>query len=90
MDTTIQIRTKTILKNKALKVFKRQGVSMSLAFNTFLEEVAIKGSLPVQVYPVAHVPAPVSRNWKQDMEKDIKTGKKYKSVEGMWRDSKNW
>ena len=90
MDTTIQIRTNSKLKKEVLKVFKKEGISMSSAFNSFLEEVAFKGSLPVEVYKEEKVPAPVMRAWRVQMEKELKTGKGYKSAEEMWKDSKNW
>ncbi len=76
MDTTIQIRTTSKIKKEAMKVFKKEGISMSTAFNAFLEEVAHKGSLPVEVYPVEKVPAPVARNWRKQMEEELKHVKK--------------
>ena len=90
MNTTIQIRTNSKIKKEAMKVFKKEGVSMSTAFNSFLEEVAFKGSLPVEVYPVEKVPAPIARNWRKQMEIDVKTKKGYKNAKEMWEDSKNW
>ena len=90
MDTTIQIRTNSKIKKAAAKVFKKEGLSMSSAFNAFLEEVVYKGSLPVEVFPVEKIPAPVIRNWRKEIEEEMKTGKMYKSAEEMWEDSKNW
>lgn len=90
MDTTIQIRTTSKIKKEAMKIFKKEGISMSLAFNSFLEEVVYKGSLPVEVYPTEKVSAPVLRNWRKQMELDIKNGKGYKNTKEMWADSKNW
>ncbi|MEI6810630.1 MAG: type II toxin-antitoxin system RelB/DinJ family antitoxin [Candidatus Nomurabacteria bacterium] len=88
MDTTIQIRTNSKIKREAAKIFKKQGLSMSSAFNAFLEEVVYKGSLPVEVYPVEKIPAPVIRNWRKEIEKEMKTGKGYKSAEEFWEDMK--
>ena len=85
MDTTIQIRTSSVLKKKALKVFKKEGVTMSSVFNAFLEEVAHKGSVSV-----TSIPSPVVREWRKQMEIDLKTKKSYASTEEMWEDSKNW
>ena len=93
MNTTIQIRTTSKIKKEAQKVFKKEGISMSSAFNTFLEEVGRKGSLPVEVYPMEKVPAPVAQSWRRQMEKDLKKLKKgdgYKNAAEMWADSKNW
>ena len=90
MNTTIQIRTNEKLKKEAMKVFKKEGISMSTAFNSFLEEVACKGSLPVEVYPVERVPAPIARSWRKQMGIDIKKGKKYKSAEEFLADIENW
>lgn len=90
MDTTIQIRTTSKVKKAAIKVFKKEGISMSSAFNSFLEEVIYKGSLPVKVYPVEKISAPVLRHWRKEMEEAIKHGKGYKSAKEMWADSKNW
>ena len=90
MDTTIQIRTTSKIKREAMKVFKKEGISMSLAFNSFLEEVAYKGSLPVEVHPIEKIPAPVMRNWRKQMEIDIKKCKGYNNTKEMWTDSKNW
>ncbi len=93
MDTTIQIRTSSKIKKEAMKVFKKEGISMSSAFNAFLEEVGRKGSLPVEVYPQEKVPAPIAKAWRAQMEKDLKNVKKgdgYKSAKEMWEDSKNW
>ncbi len=90
MDTTIQIRTNSKTKKAAMKVFKKEGLSMSSAFNAFLEEVIYKGSLPVEVYPVEKVSAPVMRNWRKEIEEELKNGKVYKSTAEMWKDSKNW
>lgn len=90
MDTTIQIRTNSKIKKEAMKVFKKEGISMSLAFNSFLEEVVFKGSLPVEVYPTEKIPAPVARNWRKQMEIDIKKGKGYKSAEEFLKDFETW
>lgn len=89
MDTTIQIRTNSKIKKSAMKVFKKEGLSMSSAFNAFLEEVVYKGSLPVEVYPIEKIPAPVIRNWRKEIEKEMKTGKVYKNAEEFWCDTKN-
>ncbi len=89
MDTTIQIRTNSKIKKEAMKVFKKEGISMSSAFNAFLEEVGRKGSLPVEVYPQEKVPAPVAKAWRAQMEKDLKNFKKgdgYKSAEEFLKD----
>ena len=90
MNTTIQFRTNSKIKKEAMKVFKKEGITMSTAFNSFLEEVAYKGSLPVKVYPVEKVPAPIARNWREQMEIDMKTAKVYNNVEEFLEDSKNW
>lgn len=90
MDTTIQIRTNSKTKKEAMKVFKKEGLSMSSAFNAFLEEVVYKGSLPVEVFPVEKVPAPLMRNWRKEIEEELKHGKTYKNAEEMWKDAKNW
>ncbi len=90
MDTTIQIRTTSKVKKAAMKVFKKEGISMSSAFNSFLEEVVYKGSLPVEVYPVEKIPAPALRNWRKEMEETIKHGKGYKSAEEFLQDIKHW
>ena len=90
MNTTIQIRTNSKIKAEAMKVFKKEGISMSRAFNSFLEEVAHKGGLPVEVYPVEKVPAPIARNWRKQMDKDLKKAKGYKNTNEMWNDIKNW
>ena len=80
MDTTIQIRTNNKIKTAAQKVFKKEGVSMSLAFNSFLQEVAHTKSFPVKVFPIKDIPAPASRNWREQMEVDLKTRKRYASA----------
>jgi addiction module RelB/DinJ family antitoxin len=90
MDTTIQIRTNSKIKKAAAKVFKKEGISMSSAFNAFLEEVVYKGSLPVEVYPVEKISAPVMRNWRKEIEEELKTGKTYKSAKELLDDMKNW
>ncbi len=90
MDTTIQIRTTSKVKKAALKVFKKEGISMSLAFNSFLEEVVYKGSLPVEVYPVEKIPIPVLRNWRKEMKEAMKHGKGYKNAKEFLDDMKNW
>lgn len=90
MDTTIQIRTTSKIKKEAMKVFKKEGLSMSSAFNAFLEEVVYKGSLPVEVFPVEKVSAPVLRNWRKEIEEEMKTGKTYKSAEEFLNDMKTW
>jgi addiction module RelB/DinJ family antitoxin len=77
-------------KNKAQKILKKENVSMSLAFNTFLSEVIHTKTFPVTVYPVKEVPAHVARNWKQEMEKDLKKSKRYTNTKEMWKDVKNW
>lgn len=73
-----------------MKVFKKEGLSMSSAFNAFLEEVVYKGSLPVEVYPVEKISAPALRNWRKEIEEEMKTAKVYKNTTEMWKDSKNW
>ena len=85
MDTTIQIRTTSALKKKALKVFKKEGVTMSSVFNAFLEEVSYKGSLPVM-----SIPSPVVSAWRQEMEKETKNKKRYSSAKEFLDDAKNW
>lgn len=89
MDTTIQIRTTSALKKKALKVFKKEGVTMSSVFNAFLEEVSYKGSLPVEVHKREKISAPALRNWRKEIEEELKTAKRYNSVEDFLKDSKN-
>ncbi len=90
MDTTIQIRTTSKIKKEALKVFKKEGISMSSAFNSFLEEVVYKGSLPVEVYKAEKVSAPVMRNWRKEIEEELKHGKTYKNAKEFLDDMKTW
>ncbi len=65
MDTTIQICTSSKIKKEAMKVFKKEGILMSSAFNAFLEEVGRKGSIPATVYAMEKVPAPVAHSWRK-------------------------
>ncbi len=90
MNTTIQFRTNSKIKKEAMKVFKRDGITMSSAFNAFLEEVAFKGSSHVEVYPVKKVPAPYSRKIQKEIDEAIKNGKGYKSAKEYLDDMKNW
>ncbi len=90
MDTTIQIRTNLSLKNKAQRVLKKRNISLSLAMNSFLSEIAHSQSFPVMVNPIKDVPAHTKRSWKEEMEKDIKTSKRYGGVDEMWKDVDNW
>ena len=90
MNTTIQIRTNVNLKNKAQKVLKKSNVSLSLAMNSFLSEIVHSQSFPVTVDPIKDVPAHIKRSWKEEMEKDLKTSKRYKSVDEMWADVDSW
>jgi addiction module RelB/DinJ family antitoxin len=90
MDTTIQIRTTSKIKKEAMKVFKKEGLSMSSAFNAFLEEVVYKGSLPVEVFPAEKVPAPVMHKWRKEIEEELKHGKAYKNAEEFLKDVKTY
>lgn len=90
MDTTIQIRTTSKIKKAAIKVFKKEGISMSSAFNSFLEEVVYKGSLPVEVFPLEKFSAPAMRHWRKEIEEEMKTGKVYKNAEEFLKDMKTW
>lgn len=85
MDTTIQIRTSSALKKKVLKVFKKEGVTMSSVFNAFLEEVAHKGNVSV-----TSIPSPAVREWRKEIEEELRTAKRYDTVEDFLKDSKNW
>lgn len=88
MDTTIQIRTNNILKEKAKKVFVKKGVTMSYAFNSFLEQV-VRGN--ISIVPKFTIPAdPKFKNWREEMEYEVKNGKRYSSAEEMWKDVDNW
>ena len=90
MDTTIQIRTNLNLKNKAQRVLKKRNISLSLAMNSFLSEIAHSQSFPVMVNPIKDMPAHVKRSWREEMEKDLKTSKRYSGAEEMWADIDNW
>lgn len=90
MDTTIQIRTNLSLKNKVQKVLKKRNISLSLAMNSFLSEIVHSQSFPVTVNPIKDIPAHAKRYWREEMEKDIKTSKRYKGVDDMWADIDNW
>lgn len=90
MNTTIQIRTNVHLKNKVQAVLKKRKISLSLAMNSFLSEIAHSQSFPVTVNPIKDIPAHVKRSWREEMEKDVKTSKRYKSVDDMWKDIDNW
>lgn len=74
MDTTLQIRTNTKIKNAAQKVFKKEGLSMSKAFNLYMQEVIRNKKV----------------NLNDSMILDLKNSKRYYSVEEMWKDSDNW
>lgn len=90
MNTTIQFRTNSKIKKEAMKVFKKEGITMSTAFNAFLEEVAISKSINVEVYPVKRIPAPYSRKIQKEIDEAVKNGKGYKNAQEMWDDMKNW
>ena len=90
MDTTIQIRTNAKIKKAAQKVFKKNGVTMSLAFNAFLQEVAHAKSFPVRELSTSKPSSKISSNWREQMEIDIKNGKSYSTVEEMLDDVVNW
>ena len=81
MDTTIQIRTNTKIKKAAQKVFKKQGVTMSSAFNYFLQEVAHANSFSRRERSIAKSSSKISSNWREQMEIDLKTRPRYNSAQ---------
>ncbi len=89
MNTTIQIRTNLNLKNKVQKVLKKRNISLSLAMNSFLSEIVHSQSFPVTVNPIKDIPAHAKRSWREEMEKEVKTSKRYKGVDDMWADIDN-
>lgn len=78
MDTTIQIRTNIEIKKAAQKVFKNQGITMSSAFNQFLENVVSNKNFTRPV------------TLRDKITQELKSEKAYSTAQEMWDDVDNW
>ena len=103
MNTTIQVKADLKTKVAAKKILKKQGVTMSLAFNEYLKEVVKARSYQIwtQVgtatdnFPDTlmneEIPKiDIPKNWKEERDWQIKYGKRYTSVKEMMDDVVNW
>lgn len=79
MTTTISIRTDPKLKEKASKILRARGLSMTSAFNIYLNEVVTS---PVKNEESSRrVPDHIMHKWEKERIDALKNGKRYATVE---------
>ena len=84
MNTTIQIRTNKTLKLKAQKIFEKQGLTLSSAFNMYMADVVDKKVIPHSCGRV--VPPALMQKWHKETMHALKKGKSYDSVDKLMAD----
>ena len=79
MDTTISIRTNSVIKNKAIKVLNSRGLNLSTAINMYLSDLANKKTFPVS--DMRYVKDSIMDKWESEKLLALKKGQRYKSTE---------
>ncbi len=78
MTTTISIRTDSVLKKKASKIFDHYGLNMSTAFNMYLSDVVEGRTRPTS--DVRYVDSKTMRKWEKEKKEALKSGEYYTNV----------
>lgn len=81
MNTTMQIRIDSSMKNKAQKAFKSMGIDMSSGVKMFLNQVAIDRCMPF--VPSTKKTRAIRKKWDKEFEWVMKHGKGYTSAKEM-------
>jgi addiction module RelB/DinJ family antitoxin len=81
MNTTMQIRIDSSMKNKAQKAFKNMGIDMSSGVKMFLNQVAINQCMPF--VPSTKKTRAIRKKWDKEFDWVMKHGKGYASAKEM-------
>ena len=84
MNTTMQIRIDSLMKNKAQKAFKSMGIDMSSGVKMFLNQVAINQCMPF--VPSTKKTIAIRKKWDKEFDWVMKHGKGYMSTKEMFDD----
>ena len=87
MDTTISIRTNSVIKNKAIKVLNSRGLNLSTALNMYLVDIANKKTAPTS--DIRYVRDEVRTRLEKEYEYEKKHGRSFSSVEELMEDLLN-
>ena len=84
--STIQVRTDGTLKKQAQNVLKKIGLDMSSAINVYLRQIVLTGSIPFPIRTVNGFTPAQERRLLRESREALKYGKRYDSVDEMFRD----
>ncbi len=87
MDTTISIRTNSIIKNKAIKILNSRGLSLSTALNMYLSDLANKKTFPVS--DMRYVKDSIVDRWEREFQYAKKYGKSFSNLDDLMKDLLN-
>lgn len=83
-STTISIRTDSALKRDAQKILSGYGLTLSSAFNMYMNDIRHK-----RVEPTCQrrfVPDHIIHKWQKEANEAIKNGKRFSSVKDLMTD----
>lgn len=83
---SIQVRTDGTLKKKAQKILKDLGLDLSSAVNLYLKQIVITESVPFPIRTVNGFTSQQEKQMLEEMEDAVKHGKRYDSVDELFRD----
>lgn len=81
--TTINIRTDTVTKKRAEKLFSDFGISMSSAINMFLKQVVRQRKIPFEVGYVSEEPNALTARVLKESEEEKNLSPVFNSVDEM-------
>lgn len=83
-STTISIRTDSKLKKEAQKILSGYGLTLSSAFNMYMNDVRMK-----RVEPTCQrrfVPDNIMHKWQKEADEAIKNGRRFSSIKELMTD----
>lgn len=86
MNTTLQIRIDQPTKLKAQKAFKSMGMTLSGGLKYILTNISKENDYVCEHGYQHSYPKKLHSNWRQEIEKELKTGKKYSTAKEMFHD----
>ncbi|MDD5103377.1 MAG: type II toxin-antitoxin system RelB/DinJ family antitoxin [Candidatus Peribacteraceae bacterium] len=84
--TAIQVRTGNKLKRDVQKVLESIGLDMSSAIKLYLHQIVITQSIPFPLRTVNGYTVEQEQKMIREGEEALKNGKRYRSVDAMFRD----
>lgn len=85
MDS-IHVRTPEDLKKDVKKILDKLGLDFSTAINLYLRQIVITESIPFSLRTANGFTPEQEREILRDEAEALKTGKRYRSVDAMFRD----